>query len=273
MARQIAQVLPDYLGQKVIVQAVTGAVGGNAVDTVQRSKPDGRTMGILNLGTYIALSLSKRYSWDIKDLPVLMTIDAPPYGVMASPKSPYSSYEDLLKMGKEVTVAIAGSNFAILPLFLDFQNKGIKYKGARFKGAADANVAVMAGNADLTIGALSIIHLDKILAGDLRPLWVYDTKRFPAIPNVPTHIEIGMPREWAQYRIARVILLAPGTPEHIQQGLKEGLTKALKDERTIEWSKKVDTPVDIMDEEACRERIRIVLEGFKQHPKIVETFF
>lgn len=176
-------------------------------------------------------------------------------------------------MKRVVSIAIAGSNIAVLPLLLDFEKNGVKYKAARFKGASDANLAVIAGNADITMGALSGVHLDKVRVGDFRAVLVYDTKRFAEIPNMPTHVELGMPKEWAHYRIARVFHVAPGTPEHIQSGLKEGLIKALSDKRTIEWSKKADIPVDIMSEEKYSERLRIVVEGFKEHPEIVKTFF
>jgi tripartite-type tricarboxylate transporter receptor subunit TctC len=266
-------VLPDYLGQSVIAQAVTGAEGANALDFVQKSKPDGRTMSLIGMGTYITLSVKKQYPWDVKDLPIVLAIDTPPYAVFTSTKSPYSTYGDLSKVKRDVRIGIGGTNFSILPMLLDLEKKGIQYKVARFKGSAEANLAVIAGDADLTIGALSGVNTDKIRSGDFRALYVLDTKRFPLIPNVPTHAELEMPREWANYRLMRLIQVAPGTPEHIQKGLREALTKGLKDKRTLEWSVKVDTPVDIMTEEEWMERIRFVVEGFKNNPKIIETYF
>ncbi len=272
-ARQLAQVLPEFLGQSIVVQAVTGAEGANALDFVQKSKPDGRMVSLIGMGTYITLSVKKQYPWDVKDLPIVLAIDTPPYGVHTSTKSPYTSYEDLLKRKKDIRIGIGGTNFGILPLLIDLEKKGVQYKVARFKGSAEAFLAVIAGNADLTVAALSGVTLERVQAGDLRPLWVYDTKRFPLISNAPTHVELGMPKEWASFRLMRLIQVAPGTPEYIQKGLKEALTKALKDKRTLEWSVKVDTPVDIMTEEEYMERIRYVIEGFKNNPKIIETYF
>jgi tripartite-type tricarboxylate transporter receptor subunit TctC len=120
---------------------------------------------------------------------------------------------------------------------------------------------------------LSGVHLNPIKAGDLRPLWLYDTKRFPELPNVPTHVELGMPKEWSNYRIVRIMQVAPGTPAHIQKALQEGLTKAFKDKRTIEWSKKADTPVDILPDAECAERISFLIKSFKEHPQIIEAYF
>jgi tripartite-type tricarboxylate transporter receptor subunit TctC len=272
-ARQLAQVLPDFLGQSIVVQAITGAEGANALDFLQKSKPDGRMMTLIGMGPYITLSVKKQYPWDVKDLPIVLAIDTPPYAVYTSTKSPYSNYQDLLKVKRDVRIGIGGTNFSILPMLLDLEKNGIQYKVARFKGSAEANLAVIAGDADLTIGALSGVNTDKIRSGDFRALYVLDTKRFPLIPNAPTHAELGMPKEWANYRLMRLIQVAPGTPEHIQKGLKEAIIKGLKDKRTLEWSVKVDTPVDIMTEEEWMERIRFVVEGFKNNPKIVEGYF
>lgn len=273
-ARQLSRVLPDYLGQKIIVQGVIGAEGKNAMDTLQRSKPDGHTMSLLGVGTYLGLATKKgQYSWDVRDLPVILAIDTPPYGIFVYPKSPYASYQDIVKTKNTIRIALGGTNFAVVPLLIDFDKKGVQYKVARFKGSAESNLAVIAGNAELTAGALSGVHANPIKAGDFRLLWLYDTKRMAMFPNVPTHIELGLPREWSYYRIARVMQVPPGTPEHIQKALKEGLIKALSDKRTIEWSKNVDTPVGVLPEAEFQERINYLIKGFNENPKIVEAYF
>lgn len=272
-ARQLSRVLPDYLGQKVIVQGVLGAEGRNALDTLQRSKPDGHTFSLLGVGTYVASALKNPYSWNVKDMPVILTIETPPYGVFVYPKSPYLSYEDIVKMKQVLRIAVATANFALLPILVDFDKKGVQYKVARFKGSAESGLAVIAGNADLTSGALSGVNMNPIKAGDFRPLWVYDAKRFPALPNVPTHIELGMPKEWSNYRIVRVLQVAPGTPDYIQKALQQGLMRALRDKRTLEWSKKADTPVDLLSDKDSAERIRFLIKGFTENPKIVEAYF
>jgi tripartite-type tricarboxylate transporter receptor subunit TctC len=61
------------------------------------------------------------------------------------------------------------------------------YKFARFKGVEDAKLAVLAGNADLTSGALTGINTKQLKAGDMTLLWIYSTKRDAEFPNAPTH--------------------------------------------------------------------------------------
>jgi tripartite-type tricarboxylate transporter receptor subunit TctC len=273
IARQLARVLPDYLGQKVTVQVVEGAQGFNAMDVLHGSSPDGHTISLLGVATYVGLTTKSLYSWNVRDIPVIMALDAPPYGIFGSPKSPFQSYKDIVNTKTPVRIALAGATFIVVPLIVDFDKKAIPYKFARFKGVEDAKLAVLAGNADLTSGALTGINTKQIKTGDITLLWIYSTKRVAEFPNVPTHFELGMPKEWSDYALTRLIQVPPGTPGHIQQALREGLTKAFKDKRTIEWSEKADTPVDLLPEAEFKQRIDFLTKAFKENEKIVEAYY
>jgi len=274
IARQLARVFPDYLGQQLSVQLVTGAQGFNAMDVLQGSKPDGHTISLLGVATYVGLATKKtRYSWNVQDIPVIMALDTPPYGIFGSPKSPFKSYQDIVKTKTEIRVALAGATFIAIPLAVDFEQKKIPYTMARFKDVADAKLAVLAGNADLTSGALTGINTNQIKAGDMTLLWIYATKRYPEFPNAPTHFELGMPKEWSDYALTRLIQVPPGTPSHIQMALREGLIKAFKDKRTVEWSKKAETPLDVLPEPEFKQRINFLIKAFNENKKIVDTYY
>lgn len=273
IARQVARVLPDYLGQKVTIQVVEGAQGFNAMDVLHGSSPDGHTISLLGVATYVGLTTKSLYSWNVRDIPVIMALDAPPYGIFGSPKSPIKSYQDIVNAKTPIRVALAGATFIVIPLIVDFEKKGIPFKFARFKGVEDAKLAVLAGNADLTSGALTGINTKQLKAGDMTLLWIYGTKRVAEFPNAPTHAELGMPKEWSDYALTRLIQVPPGTPGHIQNALREGLIKAFKDKRTIEWSEKIDTPVDPLPEAEFKQRINFLIKAFKENQKIVEAYY
>ena len=273
IARQLQRVLPDYLGQKVAIQVVEGAQGFNAMDVLHGSSPDGHTISLLGVATYVGLTTKSLYSWNVQDIPVIMALDAPPYGIFGSPKSPFSSYKDIVNTKTPVRIALAGATFIVIPLIVDFEKKGIPYKFARFKGVEDAKLAVLAGNADLTSGALTGINTKQLKSGEITLLWIYSTKRVAEFPNAPTHFELGMPKEWSDYALTRLIQVPPGTPAHIQNGLREGLSKAFKDKRTIEWSEKIDTPVDLLPEAEFKQRINFLVKAFKENQKIVDAYY
>jgi tripartite-type tricarboxylate transporter receptor subunit TctC len=273
IARQLVRVLPDYLGQKLTVQVVEGAQGFNAMDVLHGSAPDGHTISLLGVATYVGLTTKSLYSWNVRDIPVIMALDAPPYGIFGSPKSPFASYRDIVNAKTPVRVALAGATFIVIPLIVDFEKKGIPYKFARFKGVEDAKFAVLAGNADLTSGALTGINTQQLKTGDITLLWIYGAKRDPDFPNAPTHAELGMPKEWSDYALTRLVQVPPGTPAHIQSALREGLIKAFQDKRTIEWSKKADTPVDVLPESDFKQRINFLVKAFKDNQKIVDAYY
>jgi tripartite-type tricarboxylate transporter receptor subunit TctC len=273
IARQLARVLPDYLGQRVTVQIVEGAQGFNAMDVLHGSNPDGHTISLLGVATYVGLTTKSLYSWNVRDIPVIMALDAPPYGIFGSPKSPFLSYQDIVKTKTPIRIALAGATFIVIPLIVDFDKKGIPYKFARFKGVEEAKLAVLAGNADLTSGALTGINTQQIKTGDITLLWIYSAKRVAEFPNVPTHFELGMPKEWSDYALTRLIQVPPSTPGHIQSALREVLIKAFKDKRTIEWSAKTDTPVDLLPEAEFKQRINFLIKAFKENQKIVEAYY
>lgn len=274
LARQMAQLIPEYLGKHVIIQTVLGGGGGNALDVLYHAKPDGRTFALYGLGTQVALPLEKRYKWDIKDLNLILAIDASPYAVLTSLKrSSYKDFKDLMKAKEAVRIAIGVGNLAIVPLILQLEKNGVKYRAAHFKGLPEAYLAVIAGDADITIGALSSVTLDPIRAGDFRALWTFTNKRYPDLPDVPTHAELGMPKEWVSYNLLRLIALPPGVPVDIQNTLTEALIKALQDKRTLEWGKKAEIPIDILQQKELEERIRVVQEGFANNIEIVKKHF
>ncbi|MFB3886311.1 MAG: tripartite tricarboxylate transporter substrate-binding protein [Thermodesulfobacteriota bacterium] len=274
LARQIALVLPDYLGKPVMVQSVPGGGGGNALDTVYHAKPDGRTFVLYGLGSQVALALEKRYKWDIKELNLILAIDAPPYGVLASAKrSTYKDFKELMNTKETVRIGTGGANFVIVPLILELEKHGVKYRVARFKDQTGAFLAVIAGDADITMSALSSIGLDPIRAGDFRPLWVFANKRYSELPDVPTQVELGMSKEWSNFNLIRLIAMPPGVPTDIQKAFTEALIKTLQDKRTLEWSKKAEIPVDIVEKKELDERVRIVQEGFRNNMEIVKRYF
>ena len=55
------------------------------------------------------------YSWNVRDIPVIMALDAPPYGIFSSPKSPYKSYQDIVKTKTPSTYRVGRSNFYRYP--------------------------------------------------------------------------------------------------------------------------------------------------------------
>ena len=73
-------------------------------------------------------------------------------------------------------------------------------------------------------------------------------------------------------RLLRLCIFAPEVPDDRIDVITAALIKALQDPRTLEWSKKVEVPVNFVDSSLFRKRLKDIMEIFKRHPKEVEMF-
>jgi len=97
----------------------------------------------------------------------------------------------------------------------------------RHRGGAQATMAVIAGDVQLTFANMSDA-VSQIEGGKVRALGVTTAKRSPAAPNVPTLAEQGIPGYATESWNA---LLAPkGTPQAIINRLTKIVSDMAKDE-------------------------------------------
>ena len=98
VARPLAQMLGDALGQQVVVDNRGGAGGSIGADVVAKSPPDGYSMLMGTVGTHaINPALYKKLPYDAgKDFTALGLIASAPVAVVVHPGTPYQSIADLI---------------------------------------------------------------------------------------------------------------------------------------------------------------------------------
>jgi len=132
---------------------------------------------------------------------------------------------------------------------------------------------VRAGDADLFPAAMSSIGLSCYLDGDCTPpILTFGDKRDLRYPDAPTHIEVGMPKEWSSLRIMRPFVFAPNVPDDKIGVIRDALVKALKDSRSLEWGKKADVPMDFVDSAIYKKKFDDLLEIYKRYPEHVKKY-
>src|SRR5690606_29921057 len=111
---------------------------------------------------------------------------------------------------------------------------GIKMSHIPFNGSAPAVTNLVGGQIGLMFDPISSVK-QHIESGRLRALAVTGPNRSPALPDVPTVAESGLP---GYERGAWDALLAPaGTPDDVIAQLNESVRKALKDPELMRrWS-------------------------------------
>jgi tripartite-type tricarboxylate transporter receptor subunit TctC len=213
-ARTVAAKLTQKWGQSVIVENRAGAAGILGADAAAKARPDGYTLLIVNVGvTSINPTLYPKlpYNPDTAFAPVSLICELP-FVLMASPSFKPSSVKELVALAKanpdKVTFASSGSGGSPHLTAEIFQlATGTKMTHVPYKGGGPAMTDLMAGHVNLLFASV-LESSGHIKAGKLKGLAVTHAKRSPAIPDVPTLAEAGVPGAESGSWIA---LLAPAT--------------------------------------------------------------
>jgi tripartite-type tricarboxylate transporter receptor subunit TctC len=216
LAREVAQRLSVSFGQSVIVDNRPGAAGNIGSDLVAKSAPDGYTLLMGTVGTHaINPSLYTKMPYDhVKDFVPIVLVAGVPNVLEVTPSLPVNSVADLIKLAREkpgqLNFASSGSGTSIhLSGELFKTMAGVDMMHVPYKGSAPAVTDLMGGQVQLMFDNLPS-SLAQIKAGKLRAIAVTSAQRAPALPNIPTIAESGLPGFEASSWFG---LLAPsGTP-------------------------------------------------------------
>lgn len=216
LAREVAQRLSVSFGQSVIVDNRPGAAGNIGSDIVAKSAPDGYTLLMGTVGTHaINPSLYTKMPYNhVKDFVPIVLVAGVPNVLEVTPSLPVNSVADLIKLAKEkpgqLNFASSGSGTSIhLSGELFKTMTGVDIVHVPYKGSSPAVTDLMGGQVQLMFDNLPS-SLAQIKAGKLRAIAVTSAQRAPALPNVPTIAESGLPGFEASSWFG---LLAPaGTP-------------------------------------------------------------
>ena len=217
----------------VVVDNRSGAGGVLGADAVARAKPDGYTLLIANVGTQsINPSLYPKlpYNPDTAFAPVSLICELP-FVLMGSPKLAANSVKELIALAKanpgKVTFASSGPGGSPhLTAELFQMLTGTQMTHVPYKGGGPAAIDLMAGHVDILFASV-LEGSGNIKAGKLKGLAVTHAKRNPALPDVPTIAEAGVPGGESGSWIA---LLAPaGTPAAVIERLNADVREAVAD--------------------------------------------
>ncbi len=232
-ARQLAQKLTSSLGQNVIVDSKSGAVGMVGTDAAAKSAPDGYTILLsglapLAIGPYIAKT--KLYD-PLTDLQPIALVAKSPQIVSVSPQVGVKSLAELIAYARKNPGKLnySSSGSGSLPHFsmeLLKREAGVDIVHVAYRGATPAMNDLLAGHIQMSFGDLAA-QLPHIQAGKLVPLAVASRERTPALADVPTTAEAGFPGILAENWYA--ILAPAGTPEPIVRKLHAAIAAALND--------------------------------------------
>jgi tripartite-type tricarboxylate transporter receptor subunit TctC len=231
LARAAAQKLTESLGQTVVVDNRPGAGGNIGAELVAKSAPDGYTLLMGTVGTHaINPSLYAKMPYDhVRDFAPVILVAGVPNVLVVNPSLPVNSVQELIAYAKanpgKLNFASSGNGTSIhLSGELFKSMTGLQITHIPYKGSAPALQDLAGGQVQLMFDNLPS-SLALIKAGRLKALAVTSLERAPALPDVPTINESGLPGFEASSWFG---LLAPaGTPQPIIAKLNAEVAKWL----------------------------------------------
>ena len=198
-ARLIAQKLSTRWGQSVIIDNKAGASGMVGSEYVSRAKPDGYTLLIGNIGTFsINPSLYKKmpYDPDKAFVPVSMIAELP-YFLLVTPSMKANNVKEFIAFAKAnpgaVTYASSGSGSGPHLAGEMFEKAtGLDMMHVPYKGGGPAAADVMAGHVNMYFSTV-LESIGSVKSGKLKALGASSLVRSPAMPDLPTIAESGVP--------------------------------------------------------------------------------
>jgi tripartite-type tricarboxylate transporter receptor subunit TctC len=230
MARILANALPPFLGQNVIVENRAGAGNTLGSKAAAAADPDGYTLLVSAAsGLIMSPMVYKNAGYDENSFAPIALIAETPQVLVANPAAPFNSIAELVAYAKanpgKLNYSTGGAGtLPHLTAELFKQLSGTDIVHVPYKGGGPALTDVVAGQVPMTFDTLGT-SLQFIREGKLKALAVSNPTRLAELPNVPAMPEVGF---GAINSGAWVALLAPlGTPPAILARLNQAANAAL----------------------------------------------
>ena len=199
IARLIGQKLTAAIGQQVIIDNRPGAGGAIGAEAAARSPADGYTIFLAGVATHgINPNLRKKLGYDpVRDFDAVSLIASAPLLVVVHPSLPIRSVKQLIALAKAKPGQInyasngaGGSSHMAVELFKTMTGTNLVH--IPYKGLAPALTDLLSGEVQLMFSS-AVAMLPQVKAGRLRAIAMTGAKRSPAIPDIPTVAEAGVP--------------------------------------------------------------------------------
>jgi len=197
IARFMAQKMSAGLGQQVIVENKPGAGGMLGITQGVQSPPDGYTLTLIASSYTVNPSIYK-FSFDpVSDITPIIQLSQGPLLIVVRPSLPVKTTKDLIALAKskpgQVNFASSGQGSVIhMATELFDSMAGIKMNHIPYKGTGPALTDTIGGQTDVFFSSTATA-MPHVKSGKLRAVAVTTAKRIPALPDVPTVAESGVP--------------------------------------------------------------------------------
>jgi len=259
--RILAEALKKIIGQPVLTENKPGA-GGQIMwtDFKNNAKPDGYTLALVNVPQLQTTVFDpvRKPAFAMKDFQMVANHVQDPGAILVRAESPYKTLEDLLNDAKakpgQVKASTTGIGSDDHLAVLDTQRQAnVRFNIVHLQDTPTAIKNVLGGHTDADFDNVGGF-LPTVKSGQGRMLAVFDDKRFPDAPDVPTLREKGINLISSS---TRGYVFPAGTPMPIVRYMEESIQKAMDDPDHVKRMKDAGLTLKFM--------------GVEEYAKFMET--
>jgi tripartite-type tricarboxylate transporter receptor subunit TctC len=198
VARPLAPLMTETLGQPIVLDNRGGANGNIAAEIVARAPPDGYTLLLANSSLTISGGLYRTLPFNpLADFTPISLVGVTPSLLAVNPSVPARTVKEFVELVKARPGKLSYGSSGIgstmhLGAALLQSMAGLDMVHVPYKGGGPAIADALSGQTDF-IFVNPVAVLAQVRAGKLNALAVTSSKRLAILPDVPTFEESGYP--------------------------------------------------------------------------------
>jgi tripartite-type tricarboxylate transporter receptor subunit TctC len=229
LARVLSRKLADLWPQSLVVENRPGADGSIATEIAARAPADGYTLVMVS-NAHTITPFQRKLAYDpVKDFAPVTLVGSNPQLLLLHPSLPVKNLKELTALAKsrpnDMAFASSGTGTSpYLAMELLKSVTGMKLTHVPYKGSGPAVIDLVGGHVQLMFGAVSTT-IGQVQNGRLRAIAISSPQRWPALPDIPTVAESGVPGFEASTWYG--VLAPAGTPPAIVNKLHTDMVAAI----------------------------------------------
>jgi tripartite-type tricarboxylate transporter receptor subunit TctC len=237
LARILGAKLAELWGQQVVIDNRAGAQGNIGTAAGAKAPPDGYTITFAHQGALVINPhMYRNTGYDtLKDFAAVARATEMAFIAVAHPSVPARDLAELAQYARQNPGKLAFASTSAGPHIVGELFKlatGTNLLHVPYKGGGPAITDLLGGQVQLMF-ANPTSTVPHVKSGKLRGLGVMDAKRNPALPDVPTAIEVGLAEigsviEWYG------VVVPSATPRERVQKLSADIVRAMNASDVVE---------------------------------------
>lgn len=263
--RMLVPYLEKELKTTVNVINKTGANGWIAWTDLVKAKPDGYTLGLVNIpGFYSGYLDKKQKRKENLDSFQFIVNHVTDWGVLVAKKGMFKDINDFMEQSgtREMTIGDVGlgGNKHMQIEELKRKNPDRKLTPVHMKGWPDNYAGIIGGHIDAASATCADV-VSQLQEGEMEILCVFAPKRVELLPDIPTCEESGFGAVYGPS--SRGFFMPKGADDVIFGKLQTAFKNAVNDPEHIEKMKKIGVVTDYMEGEQYEQYLRANEESAK----------